>query len=108
MKTAIVYVSIHHGNTKKVVQAMGEEMGADLFDLMAEKSPDLSGYALIGFASGVFFNSFHETMKGYLEKLSLPPGQKFFLAATCGAAYMNYTKKTIRCSSLPQAKPVFW
>ena len=92
MKTAIVYVSVHHGNTRKVVQAMAEELSADVFDLMEESSPDLSGYELIGFASGVFYNGLHEAMKRYLEEISMPGGQKFFLAATCGVAYMDYTR----------------
>ena len=55
MRTAIVYVSVHHGNTKKVVQAMAAELSADLIDLTVEKEADLSGYELIGFASGVFY-----------------------------------------------------
>ncbi len=94
MKTAVVYVSVHHGNTKKVAQAMAEELEAILFDLTEEKNPDLSGYELVGFASGVFYHGLHETMKSYLENLSLPQGQKFFLAATCGVAYMDYTRGT--------------
>ena len=92
MRTAIIYVSVHHGNTGKVVRAMGTELGADLFDLMEGEGPELSGYELAGFASGIFYQSFHKTMREYLERLCLPAGQKFFLAATCGAAYMDYTK----------------
>lgn len=33
MKTAIIYISVHHGNTKKVVNEMAELLDADLFDL---------------------------------------------------------------------------
>ena len=35
MKTVICYYSCHHGNTRKVVQAMAEECGATLLDLSA-------------------------------------------------------------------------
>ena len=32
MKTAICYLSCHHGNTRKVVEALAEAGGADLID----------------------------------------------------------------------------
>ena len=35
MKTVICYYSCHHGNTRKVAQAMAEECGATLLDLSA-------------------------------------------------------------------------
>ena len=96
MRTAIVYVSVHHGNTKKVVQAMAAELSADLIDLTVEKEADLSGYELIGFASGVFYNGLHAILRQYLENLCLPVGQRVFLVATCGVAHMNYTRGTKR------------
>ena len=37
MKTVICYYSCHHGNTRKVVQAMAEECGATLLDLPPER-----------------------------------------------------------------------
>lgn len=33
MKAVILYASSHHGNTKKVVEAMAEVLGAELVDL---------------------------------------------------------------------------
>ena len=36
MKTVICYYSCHHGNTRKVVEAMAEEGGAALVDLSTQ------------------------------------------------------------------------
>ena len=56
-KIAIVYVSTHHGNTKKVVEAMSEERACDLYPADRAKDVDFSRYDVIGFASGVYFQS---------------------------------------------------
>ncbi|MBN2323789.1 MAG: flavodoxin family protein [Spirochaetes bacterium] len=60
MNTAILYHSIHHGNTKKAAGAMKEPLKADLFDIA--KRPvgdldryDLDRYDLVGFGSGIYF-----------------------------------------------------
>lgn len=90
MKTAIVYVSVHHGNTKKVAEAMALALSADLIDLNGE--PELSAYDLIGFASGVFYGQLHENLRRYLERVTLHKEQRVFFAATCGMAYRDYTK----------------
>ena len=47
MKTAIVYYSKHHGNTKKLVDAIvAAHPDVDTFNAM-EEIPDLSGYDCI-------------------------------------------------------------
>ena len=38
MKAAIIYISVHHGNTKKVVNEMAEILDADLFDLTKQEA----------------------------------------------------------------------
>ena len=34
MKTVIIYASVHHGNTKKLVERIAEKCGVDLIDAM--------------------------------------------------------------------------
>ena len=63
MKAAIIYASVHHENTKKVVEAIAGENAVDLIGATKEKERDLSGYDLIGFASGVYYGKF--SCKGY-------------------------------------------
>ena len=54
MSTAIVYYSKHHGNTKKLRDAIAEKHPVTLIDVTAQPDADLSGYERIGFASGIF------------------------------------------------------
>lgn len=55
MKTAIVYASVHHGNTKKIVEEIAKDQNVDLVDTAQVKEKDLSRYDAIGFASGNFY-----------------------------------------------------
>ena len=55
MKTAIVYASVHHGNTKKIVDEIANEYEVELVDATQVKEKELSGYDVIGFASGIYF-----------------------------------------------------
>ena len=51
MKIAIIYYSRHHGNTKKVLDAIREIYDLELIDVLECKEKDLSEYDAIGFAS---------------------------------------------------------
>lgn len=44
MKTAICYLSCHHGNTRKVVEAMAGAGGADLIDVRTRQAVQLEEY----------------------------------------------------------------
>ena len=58
MRTAIVYASVHHGNTEKLVKRIAEECQVDLIDAVKQPDADLSSYDMIGFASGIYFSKF--------------------------------------------------
>lgn len=62
MKTAICYYSRHHGNTLKVLEAMAEVAGADLVDVTSRMAARLPQYDRIGFASGIYYSKFHDTV----------------------------------------------
>ena len=51
MKTAIVYASVHHGNTKKIIDEIAKTNDVELIDATQTVEKDLSEYDLIGFAS---------------------------------------------------------
>ena len=44
MRTAIVYASVHHGNTEKLVKRIAEECQVDLIDAVKQPDADLSSY----------------------------------------------------------------
>lgn len=52
MKTAIIYASVHHGNTKKIIDEIAKTNEVDLIDAIQVTEKELSCYDLIGFASG--------------------------------------------------------
>ena len=54
MKTAIVYASVHHGNTKKIIDEIAKTNDVELIDATQTVEKDLAEYDLIGFASGVY------------------------------------------------------
>lgn len=85
MKTAIVYCSRHHGNTKKLVEAIAQDRDVTLIDALAVKDADLSGYDLIGFASGIYFGKFHENVLEF-AKNDLPKGKRVFFLSTYGGS----------------------
>ena len=98
MKTVIVYASTHHGNTKKIVDEMASVISADLINIIKDKEPDLSGYDVIGFASGVYFHGFHENIKKYIEETDFAKEQRIFLVCTCGLGYRDYAKRIKKTS----------
>ena len=83
MKTVIIYYSRHHGNTKKLLDAIAAVGDVTLIDATQTKEADLSGYDLIGFASGIYYGKFHQTVTDF-AKACLPSGKNTFVVATYG------------------------
>lgn len=90
MKTAIIYYSRHHGNTKKLIDAIAAEQEVTAIDAAEVKEADLSGYDLVGFASGIYYSKFHKTVLEFAEK-NLPEGKNVFFLYTYGAEKKGYT-----------------
>ncbi|MCI6319904.1 MAG: flavodoxin family protein [Clostridiales bacterium] len=91
MKTAIVYYSKHHGNTKQLVDALAEAFdGMDLIDAASTPYADLRGYEQVGFASGIYYSKFHKSVL-HLAETCLPEGKPVFFLYTCGAKKQSYT-----------------
>jgi flavodoxin len=75
MKSAIVYASTHHGNTKKLVDAISAEFDVDLVDAVSVAEFDLTPYDLIVFASGIYAAKMHPKVISFAEN-NLPSGKK--------------------------------
>lgn len=91
MKTAIVYYSKHHGNTGKLIDAISAGQDVTAIDASEVKKADLSGYDLVGFASGIYYSKFHKSVLQFAEQ-NLPEGKDVFFLYTCGAEKKGYTK----------------
>lgn len=83
MKTIIIYESTHHGNTKKLVDAVGQRYGIQTVAVKETAGVDLKAYDRIGIASGVAFGKFYEAAERFAEEL-LPEGKEVFFLYTCG------------------------
>lgn len=88
MKTAVCYYSRHHGNTLKVLEAMGT--GIDLIDVTSRVAVHLEDYDCIGFASGIYYSKFHQTVLDFARQY-LPQGKDVFFVYTCGSIRKGYT-----------------
>lgn len=96
MKTAIVYYSKHHRNTKKIVDAIASKFEVVLIDITENTPVDLEKFDCIGFASGIYFSSFAKQILSFAEK-NLPENKSVFLIGTCGVkspvAYFDAIRK---------------
>lgn len=81
MKTVIIYHSSHHGNTKKLVDAIARDHDVALIDASAQKQAGLGQYDLIGFASGIYAGSFHPDVLEFARN-NLPEGKRVFFLYT--------------------------
>lgn len=90
MRTAIVYFSKHHNNTKKLLDAVSGTFETDLINAADVKEFDLSAYDMIGFASGIYYSKFHKSVIKFAEK-NLPENKNVFFIYTYGVKKEGYT-----------------
>ena len=91
MKTAIVYYSQHHGNTKKLLDAIAAKHEVGLIDVTKQPAADLSAFDRIGLASGIYYSSFAKQLLEFARK-NLPEGKDVFYVYTHGAPKGNFLK----------------
>ena len=92
MKTVILFYSKHHGNTKKLLDAIKEaDPMVDLIDVTAAETVDLSGYDRIGIASGIYYTNFAKQVISYASD-HLPEGKPVFFIYTHGAPTGGFLK----------------
>ncbi len=91
MKTAVIYYSAHHGNTKKILDVFCKSDDVALIDAAKTQNANLSEYDLIGFASGIYYSKFHKSVLRFAEN-NLPENKKVFFVYTFGAKKDGYTK----------------
>jgi flavodoxin len=84
MKTLIVYISVHHGNTQKIVKAMASVLNADLLRVEQADVNMLAEYDLIGFGSGIYFGRHHRSLLDYVDGLPTLTNRKGFIFSTSG------------------------
>ena len=92
MKTVIVYYSRHHGNTKKLLDAIrAVDHSVTLLDVTKQPDADISLYDRIGFASGIYFSSFAKQIISFADA-HLPENKDVFYIYTHGAPVGGFLK----------------
>lgn len=103
MKALIIYKSVHHGNTKKVAEAIAGTLGAKLATPGEVDVNGLGEYDLIGFGSGIFYGRYHQSLLALIDRLP-SMNKKAFLFHTCGwetgDIFYKYTREV--CGKLEQ------
>ena len=90
MKVIIIYESTHHGNTKKLVDAITTAHAeVEAVNVSDAGTVSLEDYDLIGLAAGISFSKFYRETERFA--LTLPEGKKVFLLYTCGLLKDRYT-----------------
>ena len=90
-KIAIVYASRHHGNTWKLVNAISERYPVTAIDAEIQRSVDLSENDLVGFASGIDFGRFYDSVEVFLRN-NLPEKKPVFFLYTCARESRRFTE----------------
>jgi flavodoxin len=86
MKTLIICTSVHHGNTRKIAEAMAGAMGAELKGPKDVDPGSLDTYDLIGLGSGIYFGKHHQSLFTLIE--SIPAHHRsVFIFSTRGSPF---------------------
>jgi len=91
MKTAIVFYSSHHGNTRKLLEAIAEKHEVTLIDVTKQPDTDLSAYDRIGLASGIYYGNFAKPLVTFARE-HLPEKKDVFFIYTHGAPKGSFLK----------------
>ena len=92
MKDLIVFSSKHHGNTRKIVEAIKTSFDVDIIDAYITQYFDLSKYDRICFASGISYGSYYPEIISFIEN-NLIKGHKVLLIHSAGSPKESQSDK---------------
>jgi len=96
MKTLIIYMSVHHGNTEKIARKIGEVLNAELKKPYEVKPEELANYDLIGFGSGIYMFKHHKTLLNFIDNMPDMAKKPVFIFSTSGASGGKKYHKELR------------
>lgn len=89
MRAAIVYESLHHGNTKEVAEAMAATIGANLVRLRDRRKADLQEFDLVGIGSGIYGSRHHRDLVAFAARSHFRKGAQVFIFSTAGFPFLS-------------------
>ena len=104
MKALVVCVSVSHGNTRKVANAIAGVLGADVVQPEEVRPAEVPGYDLIGIGSGIYAMTFHPRVWRFARSLPRSPGKPVFLFATSGGGELWWRPAAAAMAALLRSK----
>lgn len=104
MRSLIVCVSVSNGNTRKVAEAMGSTLGAEVVEPEQLEPADVSAYDLVGFGSGIYAMTFHPRLWRLVRSLPNGSGKRAFLFATSGGPQWAWQPSALVMKGLLKSK----
>jgi flavodoxin len=85
LRSLVVVLSYHHGNTEKIANACAKVLGAGVKTPHQVKPEEIAEYDLVGFGSGIYSATFDPSVLDLADRLENAAGKKAFLFSTYGA-----------------------
>lgn len=82
MKTLMIVISPHHGNTSRIAKAMSKVLDADIVAPDAVRPDQLADYDLVGFGSDINSETHHPSLIALVAILPRVSGRKAFIFST--------------------------
>lgn len=98
MRTLIIYSSSHHGNTRKVAEAMANAIEARVLKYDDVDAYNIVEYDLVGFGSGIYHGKPQTEFMEFIDSLPNVKNRKAFVFTTSGRGkedYNNQLKESI-------------
>jgi len=96
MRTLIVYISYHHGNTETIAKAIGGVLEAELRSPESTTPDHLESFDLVGFGSGNYFGKFDKRLVSFIEGLPRDHKRNAFIFSTSGSGLYDYAHGLLR------------
>ncbi len=87
MKSLLINISVHHGNTEKIAKVFTKVLDANIKKPSEIHPKELQEYDLIGFGSGIYDEKHHNVVLDLADKLSQVTNKKAFIFSTSGVTW---------------------
>ena len=105
MEIALIYFS-RGGNTRKIAEAMAEELEVTAVDVMKEQ-PDVSDVDLLVVGSGTYGSKPGKELVAYLENLKPVEGKKAACFSSCASGDASRTLDAMKDILSERATPMW-
>jgi len=82
MKSLLIVISYHHGNTEKVARVFAEVLDAQIRSPKQVRPEELQEYDLVGFGSGIYDEKHHVDLIDFADSLPQVTNKSAFIFST--------------------------